>query len=47
MSANSFEDRVKIFETGEIIFGAHTGGEWQLRREAMAKALDFMKKNLL
>ena len=47
MSANSFEDRVKIFETGEIVFGAHTGGEWQLRREAMAKALDFMKKNLL
>jgi dienelactone hydrolase len=47
MSANSFEDRVKIFETGEIKFGAHSGGDWSIRRDAMDQALSFMKKHLL
>ena len=47
MSANSFEDRVKIFETGEIKFGAHSGGDWSIRRDAMDRALSFMKKHLL
>ena len=47
MSANSFEDRVKIFETGEVKFGAHSGGDWSIRRDAMDKALSFMKKRLL
>ena len=44
MSANSFEDRVKIFETGEIVFGAHTGGSFE---RSYGESFRFYEKNLL
>ena len=43
---NQPEDRLKIFESGEINFGASTGGDWSIRRQCMKDALDFFKSNL-
>jgi dienelactone hydrolase len=46
LGMNQPEDRLKIFESGEIHFGASTGGDWSIRRQCQKDALDFFKKNL-
>ena len=46
LGMNQPEDRLKIFESGEIHFGASTGGDWSIRRQCQKDALKKKKKNL-
>ena len=46
LGINQPEDRLKVFESGEIHFGARTGGDWSIRRQCKKDALNFFKENL-
>ena len=46
LGMNQPEDRLKIFESAEINFGAKTGGDWSIRRQCKKDALNFFKINL-
>ncbi|GIS23092.1 MAG: hypothetical protein CM15mP123_09940 [Gammaproteobacteria bacterium] len=46
LGMNQPEDRLTIFESGEIHFGASTGGDWTIRRQCQKDAVNFFKENL-
>ena len=46
LGINQPEDRLKVFESGEIHFGARTGGDWSIRRQCKKDALNYFKENL-